>query len=207
MSAPTVKELQDRLELGTRMVAVDEVRPVMAHIVRGIVAAVTGSTASVRKGDAETEPTASYTIPADKDVIAGDLVLCIEEGQERVILEVLSRNALALPTGVAKIISSGTVTTAALTAPGDAVTTVNIETGLDYVPLILVYHFGSDLNWRPVPNVEINTETGQILDTFRCSFRVINTNQTRLAVRTQTTRPAGVAAQTYRWVIYDRSIG
>lgn len=204
----TVAEMRDRIERRTRIVAADEMKPALPEYGRGVVASVVGNQASIRKGTAETEPTGGFTVPADINVAADDLVFYFESGIERQIIHVIARAVPLIGASLSdypKLVKSGTVGTAALTAPGVATVGVKVETGLTYVPMVLVYHSSGDGVWRQAPNLLSNT-AGQILENYRYSVTVADTNKTRFVFATYSSRPEGVAAQTYRWLIFDRQI-
>lgn len=191
-------ELGARLVRRMRLTAADTQPP--EPFIVGVVTSVDGTKARLE----ENGP--GYTIPPGIEVAVGDLVWAYSRSALRLIRENLSRNGLAIdPASTAKYASSGLVTTDALVAAGTSTATVDIETGLTYVPALLIFHEASAGVWRPVPDYVLNS-SGQVLDAFRASVEVANTDQTRLIVETQTTRAAGIAATRYRWLILEKQV-
>jgi hypothetical protein len=206
-------ELSRLLNATMSRVGKAEVAPVASAFARGFVAAVDRPFAHVRKRTVNAEPTPGFLILGGLDVQVGDHVWYYELGDDRQVVGVIGRDAVSMdPLSTVLWLppergGTGTITTPEFTGPDSRAATVDIQTGLTYVPAIEVYNTGSDINWRPVPNFKVNTQTGQLVDSFQCSFRVINTNQTRLAVATYTTEAKVMPAQTYRWRIKQAPIG
>jgi hypothetical protein len=206
MSGTDDLELQRLLNQAIARVADERLAPVAQGFARGIVDVVVGSTAWVRKGTAADPPTPGFDVLPHLDVQVGDLVWYYELGNDRLIVGNLSRGGITLPAASPQVINSGTIQTAALSGPGVATIGVKVETGLTYVPMVLVYHSKGDGVWRQAPNL-VSNEAGQILENYRFSVTVADTNKTRFVFATYSSRPEGIPAQTYRWVIFDRAIG
>jgi hypothetical protein len=144
-------------------------------------------------------------VPHGLDVLSGDHVWMYRRKGYAAIVDVRNRNAVIVE-NYPRFVLSGNASTPVRATAGVSSATVDIATGLSYVPLVIVLYESASGVWRQAPDYALNA-SGQVLDAFRYSVRRVgDTTETRLTLETQTTRGAGIAAINYRWNITDRRV-